>query len=78
MRAETSQRSIDFREYVSKCGCLTSPPKLRSVIRIQGWVYKRGAFNTGYKKRYLVLKGNLLFYLKMPKDKVRRVTQMID
>ena len=43
---------------------------IHSVVIIQGWMYKRGEFNTGYKRRYFILKGNLLYYMKAETDKV--------
>jgi sesquipedalian len=36
----------------------------RSTARIDktGWLHKRGYLNSAYKRRFFVLKGNLLFY----------------
>ena len=38
----------------------------RSATRIDktGWLFKRGYLNPSYKRRYFVLKGNMLFYFK--------------
>ncbi len=34
----------------------------------QGYLFKKGFLNTAYKRRWFVLKGNLLFYFKDEKD----------
>ncbi|XP_072523325.1 sesquipedalian-1-like [Salminus brasiliensis] len=35
----------------------------------EGYLYKKGEVNTSYQKRWVTLKGNLLFYQDRPKDK---------
>lgn len=40
-----------------------------SPVDKEGYLYKKGEFNTSYQKRWCVLKGNLLFYKDRPADR---------
>jgi len=47
---------------LSNCKHLVMFARSNSLVDKEGYLWKKGEFNTSYQKRWFILKGNLLFY----------------